>query len=52
MIPKNKRADFKEPDKLLEMELDMNVVRVHLRDGRKNLALLRALPHVQPKPGI
>lgn len=47
MIPKDKRARFRNADKALEMELDMNEARQELRDGRRELALERALEHIQ-----
>ncbi|KAF3400427.1 hypothetical protein DPV78_005855 [Talaromyces pinophilus] len=47
MIPKDKRARFRKADKALEMELDLNEARQELRDGIRQLALERALEHIQ-----
>ncbi|GAM34881.1 hypothetical protein TCE0_015r02757 [Talaromyces pinophilus] len=49
MIPISERAKFKEVDKSREMDLDMNDIRVHLRDGRQRLAFARAKEYLRPR---
>lgn len=47
MIPKDERARYRKADKALEMELDLNEARQELRDAIRELALERALEHIQ-----